>query len=190
MDVRGALYGFGSNAAPCLKRKAHRHGRVWRRMADGRNAKHKSRGLMLIAVFKLIKGLSLLALGFGELHYLHRDLAHEVAHWIDLLRVDPHNHYITWLVEKISKVDPQKLRELSVGTFFYAALFLCEGTGLALRKRWAEYMTIISTSSLLPIEVYEIFVRPSWARVLILVVNIAIVVYLIRELKRPHAKTR
>jgi uncharacterized membrane protein (DUF2068 family) len=157
-------------------------------MADGRNAKHKSRGLMLIAVFKLIKGLSLLALGFGELHYLHRDLAHEVAHWIDLLRVDPHNHYITWLVEKVAKVDPNKLRELSVGTFFYAALFLCEGTGLALGKRWAEYVTIISTSSLLPIEVYEIFVRPSWARILILVVNIAIVVYLIRELKRPHAK--
>ena len=158
-------------------------------MADGQNAKHKSRGLMLIAVFKLVKGLSLLGLGFGELHYLHRDLAHEVAHWIDLLRVDPHNHYITWLMEKIAKVDPQKLRELSGGTFFYAALFLCEGTGLALQKRWAEYMTIISTGSLLPIEVYEIFVRPSWARVLILLVNIAIVVYLIRELKRPHART-
>jgi uncharacterized membrane protein (DUF2068 family) len=157
-------------------------------MADGKNAKHKSRGLMLIAVFKLVKGLALLALGFGELHYLHRDLAHEIAHWIDLLRVDPHNHYLTWLMEKIANVDPKKLRELSVGTFFYSALFLCEGTGLALGKRWAEYMTIISTSSLLPIEVYEIFVRPSWARVLILLVNIAIVVYLVRELKRPHAK--
>jgi uncharacterized membrane protein (DUF2068 family) len=162
----------------------------WRLMADGKNARHGSRGLLLIAVYKFFKGVALLALGFGELHYLHRDLAREIAHWIDLLRVDPHNHYITWLMEKVSHVDPTKLRELSIGTFFYAALFLCEGTGLALQKRWAEYMVIISTSSLLPIEVYEIFVRPSWARVLILVLNIAIVVYLIVELKRPHAKTK
>jgi uncharacterized membrane protein (DUF2068 family) len=159
-------------------------------MADGKSAKHKSRGLLVIAVYKFLKGVALLALGFGELHYLHRDLAREIAHWIDLLRVDPHNHYITWLMEKVSNVDPTKLRELSLGTFFYAALFLCEGTGLVLRKRWAEYMVIISTASLLPIEVYEIFVLPSWSRVLILVLNVAIVVYLIVELKRPHAKTK
>lgn len=158
-------------------------------MAGGHGKKHQGRGLLAIGAFKLVKGLALLALGLGELHYLHKDLAHELAHWIDLLRVDPHNHYLTWLMEKVTKVDAKKMKELSIGTFFYSALFLCEGIGLSLKQRWAEYLTIVSTSSLLPVEVYEIFIRPSWARVLILVVNIVIVAYLVMELKRPHIKT-
>ena len=155
-------------------------------MARRQKPKHTGRGLMLIGGFKLLKAVGLLALGFGELHYLHRDLAREVAHWVDLLRVDPHNHYLLWLMEKVANVDEKRLRALSVGTFFYAALFLCEGIGLSLRKRWAEYLTIVSTGSLMPVEVYEIFVGPSVAKVGVLVVNVAIVAYLARELQRNH----
>src|ERR1700719_4180477 len=142
-----------------------------------------SRGLLLIAAFKLIKGLALLALGIGALRLLHKDVAAEIAQWIDVLRVDPHNHYIQSLLEKLGMVDDRKLKALSIGTFFYSALFLTEGFGLALRKRWAEYLTIVSTASLLPIEVYEIYVHPTWPRVVVLLVNIAVVVDLILELR-------
>jgi hypothetical protein len=37
----------------------------------------------------------------------------------------------------------------------YAGLLLTEGLGLLLRKRWAEYLTIITTAGLIPIELYE-----------------------------------
>jgi len=148
--------------------------------------KGHSRGLMMIAAFKLLKAAALLALGFGELHYLHRDLSRELAHWVDLLRVDPHNHYLLWLMERVAKVDENKLRELSVGTFFYAGLFLSEGIGLSLRKRWAEYLTIVSTGSLMPVEVYELVRRPSLIKVGVLVLNVLIVAYLVRELQGRH----
>src|SRR5215471_8723641 len=127
----------------------------------------KSRGRLRIAAFKFLKGLALLAVGFGALHFLHRDLAAEVMHWVDLLRVDPHNRYLLWILEKLSKVDQRRLRELSIGTFFYSALFLCEGTGLALRQRWAAYLTIVSTASLMPLEIFEIYRRPSLAKVVL-----------------------
>jgi uncharacterized membrane protein (DUF2068 family) len=143
-----------------------------------------SRGLLLIAAFKLLKGLALLALGIGALKLLHKDVAAEIAQWIDALRVDPHNHYIQLLLEKLGMVDDRKLKALSIGTFFYSALFLTEGTGLALRKRWAEYMTIISTASLLPVEIYEIAKGASVPKIVALLVNIAIVVYLVIELRR------
>jgi uncharacterized membrane protein (DUF2068 family) len=84
----------------------------------------------------------------------------------------------------VANVDDKKLRELSAGTFFYSALFLCEGVGLALRKRWAEYLTIISTASLMPIEVLEIYKKPSAAKVALLLVNLAVVVYLVFQLRR------
>ena len=142
-----------------------------------------SRGLLLIAAFKLIKGLALLALGIGALRLLHKDVAVEIAQWIDVLRVDPHNHYIQSLLEKLGMVDDRKLKVLSIGTFFYSALFLTEGFGLALRKRWAEYLTIVSTASLLPIEVYEIAKHVSAFKIAVLVANIAIVVYLVLEVR-------
>jgi uncharacterized membrane protein (DUF2068 family) len=145
-----------------------------------------SRGLLLVAAYKLIKGIGLLALAIGALRLLHKDVAAEIAQWLDALRVDPHNHYIQMLLEKLGMVDDKKLKALSIGTFFYSALFLTEGTGLALRKRWAEYLTIVSTASLLPLEVYEIVKRADAARIVVLVANIAIVVYLVIEVRRTR----
>lgn len=149
--------------------------------------KSEPRGLLLIAAFKLIKGFALLAVAIGALRLLHRDVAEVVDHWVNAFRVDPHNRYIHWLLAKLPMVDDRKLKELSIGTFFYSGIFLIEGTGLALRKRWAEYFTIITTASFLPLEVYEIFRRVTWAKSVALVVNIAVLVYLVWEI-RKHPK--
>jgi uncharacterized membrane protein (DUF2068 family) len=147
-------------------------------------SKTRSRGVMLIAAFKLLKGFALLAVAIGALRLLHRDVAAVADQWINAFRVDPHNHYIHWLLAKLSSVDDRKLRELSVGTFIYAAVFLTEGMGLALNKRWAEYFTIITTSSFLPLELYEVVHHATAAKVVALLINIAVVVYLVWELRR------
>ena len=139
---------------------------------------------MLIAVFKLLKGLALLAVGIAVHMLVNRDLVIEAQHWADLFRVDPHNHYLNVLLEKLTNVDPHKLRALSLGTFVYSTLFLTEGVGLFLRKRWAEFLTVISTAALIPLEVYELFHRPTFTRALLLLVNIAVVAYLIFEIRR------
>jgi uncharacterized membrane protein (DUF2068 family) len=148
--------------------------------------KDSSRGLWLIAVFKLLKGLALLAIGIGALKLLHKDVASEVERWVNYLRVDPQNYYIHKLLAKVGLLNDRKLKELSVGTFFYSALLLTEGVGLAFKQRWAEYFTIITTASLLPLEVFEIARRVSFARIALFLVNIAIVVYLVRHLRRNH----
>src|SRR5713101_6987339 len=143
-------------------------------------------GLRLIAAFKLLKGVALIAVGIGALRLLHKDTAAIVEHWINVFRVDPHNHFINRLLEKLSILDDRRLKELSVGTFVYSAIFFTEGIGLALRKRWAEYFTIITTSSLLPLEVYELIKRTSVGEVLALLINLAVVAYLVRELRRTR----
>lgn len=152
--------------------------------------KSHSRGLMLIAAFKLLKGLALLALGIGALRLLHRDVAALADHWINAFRVDPHNRYIYWLLAKLPMLNDQKLKELSVGTFIYSAVFLTEGIGLALRKRWAEYFTIITTASFLPLELYELFHHATLPKAVALAINIAVVVYLVRELRRNPTASR
>jgi uncharacterized membrane protein (DUF2068 family) len=142
------------------------------------------RGLRLIAAFKLLKGFALLALGIGALKLLHRDVEAIAVHWINVFQVDPHSYYMNLLLAKLSILDDRRLKELSAGTFIYSAIFLTEGVGLALGKRWAEYLTIISTGSLLPLEIYELAKHATIGKVVALVINLAVVVYLVLELRR------
>jgi len=135
--------------------------------------------LVLIALFKLVKALALIAVGIGALKYLHKDLAASVLHWVNVLRVDPDNRFIQPILAKVFSVTPRQLRELSAGTFFYAALLLIEGVGLLLRKHWAEYFTIITTGALLPLEIYELAKHVTMVKTIVLVINAAIVWYLV-----------
>ncbi len=151
-----------------------------------KRAQKNSRDLwiVLIAIFKLVKGLGLLILAVGLLKLLHRDVQTAVTHWIEIFRMDPDNQHIHALLVKVFRVTPKQLKQLSAGTFLYAAVFLTEGTGLLLRKHWAEYLTVVSTALFIPLEVYEIYHRVTAVRVSVLIINIAIVWYLIVRIKR------
>jgi uncharacterized membrane protein (DUF2068 family) len=139
--------------------------------------------IRLIAVFKLLKAGLLIAFGVGAFRLLHKDLGSVLEHWIEALRLDPGQHFLDVALAKASDVSPAQIKQVGVGSFIYAALFLTEGVGLWLRKRWAEWLTVILTSSLVPVEIYEIHRHPSWAKVAVLVFNVAIVVYLIYHIR-------
>jgi uncharacterized membrane protein (DUF2068 family) len=144
-------------------------------------------GLILIGLFKLAKAVALVAVGIGALRFLHKDLAQSVAHWVDVLRVDPDNRFIHPILAKLFSVTPRQLKELSAGTFFYATLLGIEGIGLLLRKHWAEYFTIITTGALLPLEGYELAKHVTTTKVIVLVINAAIVWYLVVRVRgRRH----
>ena len=117
---------------------------------------------------------------------LHKDVAQEVTRWIERLNMDPHNHLLQRLLEKLDGFDSQKLLFWTIGTLFYAALFLTEGTGLLLLKRWGEYFAVIITGSFVPLEIYELFKKFYVFKVVIIAVNAAIVWYLILRLKRDR----
>ena len=138
----------------------------------------------MIGLFKLFKGLLLLAAGLGMLRLLHRDVADTVNHWIQILRVDPDNHYVHQAIARVINVTPKQLRELSVGSFVYAALLLTEGIGLLARKHWAEYFTVVSTALLIPLELYEISRHVTAAKLAVLAINVVVVIYLVRRLRK------
>ena len=141
-------------------------------------------GLGLIAIFKLIKGTLLLAATIGVLELLSHDASASVEHWIMVLRMDPDNKYIHRLLERLANLDPRDLRAVSAGSFFYSALLLIEGVGLWFEKRWAEYLTVMATSSFIPLEIYELAKRLSTIKFLVLGINLVIVWYLVRTLRR------
>jgi uncharacterized membrane protein (DUF2068 family) len=139
--------------------------------------------LTLIAIFKLAKALLLIVGAIGALKLLHKDVASTVEHWVRALRVDPDNRFMHRLLVKVPGLTPARLKELSIGTFIYAGLFSIEGVGLLLRKRWAEYFTIITTGLLIPIEVYEAVRHFTPVKALVLLANVLIVLYLIHRVR-------
>jgi uncharacterized membrane protein (DUF2068 family) len=140
--------------------------------------------LRLIAVFKLLKASILIAVGVGAFRLLHKDVADTVEHWVELLRLDPNNHFIDAALEKASDISPGKIKELGLGSMVYAGLFLTEGIGLWLQKRWAEWLTVIITSSLVPIEIYEIHRHSTPVKIAALLINLAIVAYLVYRIRK------
>jgi len=109
---------------------------------------------------------------------LHKDVASTVMHWVEVLRVDPDNRLVHGILTKIFRVTPKQLKELSVGTFLYAGMFATEGVGLLLRKRWAEYFTIVTTGALIPLEIFELARHFTVVKLVVLLINVLIVWYL------------
>src|ERR1700730_17607852 len=145
-----------------------------------------NRLIRLIALFKLLKSVLLIAVGMSALHLLHKDVASVVEHWVKLLGLDPGNRYVDRALQRASNLTPAKIKTLGVGSFIYAGLFLTEGIGLWLVKRWAEWFSVIITSSLVPVEAYEIYRHPSPIKSLVLIVNIAVVGYLVYRIRAEH----
>lgn len=67
---------------------------------------------------------------------------------------------------------------LAIGAILYAFLEGTEGVGLAMRRRWAEYLTVIATGLFIPFEIYEVVSKLTVFRASALLVNIAVVGYL------------
>jgi uncharacterized membrane protein (DUF2068 family) len=147
----------------------------------------QDRLIRLVAAFKLLKAALLIIGGIGLLKLIHMDVSTELDHWIARLGFDPGSHYVDLAIQKATNLSPHKIRDLGLVSFVYAALFLTEGIGLWLLKRWAEWFTVIITSSLVPFEIYEIHRHPTAIKIIVLAINIAIVAYLLyRIAKEPR----
>jgi uncharacterized membrane protein (DUF2068 family) len=143
-------------------------------------------GIWLVALFKLAKGLLLLAVGLGVATLLHKDVAATVTHWANVLWIGRENRYVQELLRELAAIDTGKLRIAEISTFSYSALLLTEGTGLLLQKRWAKYLAVIVTASFIPFEIFTIVGRFAVPRMTVLIINIAVVWYLCRVLWRAH----
>jgi len=139
--------------------------------------------IRLIALFKLLKAALLIAVGLGALHLLHNHMAGELERWVAMLGLDPGNRYIAKALQKFADLSPNKVKSLGVVSFIYAGLFLTEGIGLWLVKRWGEWFSVIITSSLVPFEIYEITRHPSSLKVFALIVNVAVALYLVYRIR-------
>ncbi len=89
------------------------------------------------------------------------------------------HHGLAGRLDELFSLDQGTLRLVGAGLVGFAALEAAEAVGLWFQRRWAEYLTFVATTILLPLEVYELTARVSWFKLAALVVNLAIVIYLL-----------
>lgn len=149
----------------------------------------QDRLLRFIALFKFLKAALLIAISVGVFKAVHKDLGEIAERWVEALRLDPGNRFVDAALSRISNLSPAQIKKLGLGGLVYAGLFLTEGIGLWLLKPWGEWVTVIITGSLVPVEVYEIYRHLSGLKVAVLVINVATVAYLIYRIRqRKHGR--
>lgn len=147
-------------------------------------------GLAVIAVFKVVKGLLLFLLGLGLLELVHAEIATRFSLLIEALHLNADSRLIHALVLKVDALQPHSVLVAGLVSLGYAGMLLAEGIGLWLEFTWAAYLTVVSTSLLLPFELYEVIEQVSMLRVGVLLLNVIIVFYLVSQLKKHTLRTR
>ncbi len=143
-------------------------------------------GLVAIACFKLFKGILLIALGLGAFRLVNPATVHRLTNWLLHFSLSTGQRFVDRIVDLLSKLTRGHAAALGLGAIGYGSLFTVEGVGLWKGKRWAEYLTVIATSLLIPFEVYELTRRVTYVRISALVINAAAVIYLVYRLRHPR----
>jgi uncharacterized membrane protein (DUF2068 family) len=141
-------------------------------------------GMAAIAVFKLFKGALLLLVGVGLLELMHADIASVFSLLLEFLHINADTRLVHALMLKLDALQPHSVLVAGLVSLGYAALLLAEGIGLWLELPWAAYVTVVSTGALVPFEVYELIERATVPRIILLIINFVIVIYLIKQLKQ------
>jgi uncharacterized membrane protein (DUF2068 family) len=142
--------------------------------------------LRLIALYKIVKVLLLLLVAYGELRLRDASLVAKLLSWASAKPYGLEHRMVSHLVEWFSGLSSSRAEALRLVTLGYAAVFAVEGIGLWMQKRWAEWLTVVITGSLIPFEAWEMLNRPTWGKLAILLGNVAIVAYLVWHVRRSY----
>ena len=146
--------------------------------------------LRTIALYKILKVVLLLAVAYGELRLSDASIAAKLLSWAQDRPYGLERHFVMQSLEWFSGLSANRVHALRLVTLVYAAVFAVEGVGLWMEKRWAEWLTTIITASLIPLEAWEIFFRPTIGKILIIIANLAVVGYLVWHVRRTQASRK
>lgn len=134
-----------------------------------------------IVAFKAAKSLVLACLGVVLLMARRGDPVDFLARAALAVHLPVTSALFRRLLKIVLNLTVRREVALAITAFAYAALMGTEGVSLYLRKPWARWFTIVATSSLIPVEVYEIVRELHVGRVVVLALNVAVVVWLWRR---------
>jgi uncharacterized membrane protein (DUF2068 family) len=136
--------------------------------------------LRAVASLELAKGLVVLLLGFGAVSLVHKDAWDAAEALLRFLRVNPdHHRFAQVFLNLADNVTDKKLWAVAAGAAAYSIVRFIEAYGLWRARTWAEWFALISGALYVPFEVYELARRPTSVHLAVLLINLAIVFYML-----------
>jgi uncharacterized membrane protein (DUF2068 family) len=133
----------------------------------------------LLAIYYVVQGLLLIAVGVGGLILVDQDQLLVVKEWLRVIRLDPENRFLHWLLTTILPVTNEMLEASSIGFFVYGGLAFVQGGGLWFSRPWGSYLSIGVVGSFIPWQLYSLLHEVTALKLLSLCINIVIVGYLL-----------
>jgi uncharacterized membrane protein (DUF2068 family) len=161
------------------KQRPHYLARLWDEL--GRMGGEHDAFIKVIIVERIAKSTVLLLAAIGLLVAGHTGWLDQWGDYAEnQLNLDVgHNIVVTLLFRLLAYAGAfNHITIIATAGILYAALEATEGVGLALRRRWAEYLTVIATGVLIPYEAYEVVLHVTLFKVGALLLNLAVVGYL------------
>jgi uncharacterized membrane protein (DUF2068 family) len=140
--------------------------------------------LRLIAIERAVRGALLLAAGIYLFFHLSDDFGSLAERVMRAVELDPRRPFLHRVIVYLQHLRASQIRAAAALASAYGVLELVEGIGLWLDQLWAEYLTVIATSLLIPWEIYELVRHPTVWKAGGIFVNLAIVAYLVHLLRR------
>jgi uncharacterized membrane protein (DUF2068 family) len=138
------------------------------------------KGVRTVATIEFTKGIIVVLAGLGVFSMRHRDVWGVAESLLEFLHVNPYHHYVGVFIDLVSKVSDVRLWKIAVVASVYTILRFVEACGLWYALPWAEWLAIASGTIYIPFEVADLLHRPTPFRVLLIIVNLIIVLYMAR----------
>ena len=143
-----------------------------------------SQALQAIGLFKLLKALLFFAGAAGMFHLVHRDTEVEMNRLLRVFRINHDTSFVKAALLNANLLDDPHKRIVGGLLTMYGLMFITEGIGLMMRKRWAEWFTSILTFSAIPLELYELHRHYTHLKLAVTVINVLILAFLVLHLIR------
>jgi uncharacterized membrane protein (DUF2068 family) len=142
----------------------------------------------VVAVAEAAKGLLVVLAGFGLLSLIHHDLQRHAEALVRHLHLNPAAHIPQVFLEFTARLPETRLAPYAAGALLYVAMRFAEAYGLWRDRAWAEWLAVVSGGIYLPVELYELMERVTWAKATLIVVNAAVVAFMVARLwqRRRH----
>lgn len=135
----------------------------------------------LIIIERAVRGSLVLLLGIALL-LRSRQIGLVLRQWVAELGINPERRLIPRALVAVLRpfvaLSPRTVVIIGISAVLFGLLELTEAIGLARRRRWAEYLTVIAGCIGIPFEVSEVLNQVTVIRVGFLTANVAIVIYL------------
>lgn len=147
------------------------------------NPSHPHRGqrrvLRAVAGFEFFKGIFVVAMGICALALVHKDTWLIAESLLALLHVNTDRQWAQLFLDFADSITDARLWAAARIAFAYAALRFTEAYGLWKERTWAEWVASVSGTLLLPMEVRELFRGVTLVRCGLLLVNLAVVFFML-----------